>query len=126
MAATVYLLLWAAIGLIGPKATPAETPAATAPIRAEVPRAAPAVAPPDLPAPPPIVAGLSGLPGDSGVLVGQMQRALTKKGYRVGAEDHFDADTASALQAFQDDKALTVQPTCDQQCWNALGLADPK
>jgi peptidoglycan hydrolase-like protein with peptidoglycan-binding domain len=79
-----------------------------------------------MPASPPAVAGLSGLPGDQDALVGQMQRALTQKGYRVGADNHFDDDTVSALQAFQDSKALTVQPTCDQQCWDALGLADPK
>ncbi len=59
-------------------------------------------------------------------MVGQMQRALIKKGYRVGQGDHFDRDTVAALLAFQDAKALKVQPICDQQCWSALALADPK
>ena len=55
-----------------------------------------------------------------------MQRALTQKGYRVGAENNFDPDTVTGLEAFQDGKALTVQPTCDRQCWIALGLTVPK
>jgi hypothetical protein len=126
MAATVYLSLWAALGLMGPRAKPHAIGPAPPPILADVPRRTPASAPHDPAAWPAIDAGISGRPGDRSVLVGQMQRALTRKGYRVGDEDYFDAGTVAALQAFQDDKALTVQLTCDERCWNALGLADPK
>jgi hypothetical protein len=55
-----------------------------------------------------------------------MQQALAQKGYQVGADNDFDDDTLAALQAFQDNNALIVQPLCDQPCWDALGLSDPK
>ncbi len=133
MAATVYLSVWAAIALVGPNGLVRPTSklpsiiAASAPAPPVVPSDPPAaVVPPSDPPAPPLVAGISGLPGDKSALVGQMQRALVKRGYRVGDANHFDADTVTALQAFQNEKALTVQPTCNQQCWDALGLADPR
>jgi hypothetical protein len=132
MAAAVYISLWAAFGLIGPNGLvgPKPMPRTIIPvpvsIPAEVSREAPAVALPNPPEAPPIVAGISGRRGDSSALVGQMQRALAKRGYRVGADNHFDSATVRALQAFQGNMALTVQPVCDQQCWNALGLVDPE
>ena len=53
----------------------------------------------------------------------KMQRALIRKGYSIGPADaHGHDDTLTALEAFQDDSALPVQPKCDQQCWTALGL----
>ena len=67
-------------------------------------------------------------PGDSGDLVKQMQEALTKKGFSTGPEGangNFNNDTLTALQAFQDDNALPVQPECNQKCWTALGLPGP-
>jgi peptidoglycan hydrolase-like protein with peptidoglycan-binding domain len=72
--------------------------------------------------------GLPLVPGDCGPLVTQMQGKLVKKGYSVspaGADGNFNDDTLTALEAFQDDNALTVQPKCDQQCWTALGLSEP-
>src|SRR5690349_9141493 len=116
MAGAVYLALWATIGLMGPKAAPPANIGLTRPVP---PVTQAASAPPEPiasapePAPLPLVAGLSGLPGDSNARVGQMQRALIQKGYQVGVPDAFDADTVTALQAFQDDRALTVQPTCN-------------
>jgi hypothetical protein len=66
-------------------------------------------------------------PGDDGRLLAQMQGALTGKGYSVGSGGADENDnTLSALEAFQSDNALPVQPKCDQQCWTALGLPDPQ
>lgn len=65
-------------------------------------------------------------PGDRGPMVKEMQQALIKKGFSVGtmgADGVFGSNTLTGLEAFQDDGALPVQPLCDQQCWNALGLA---
>ena len=65
-------------------------------------------------------------PGDTGPMVTQMQNALVAKGFSIGpagANGIFNPDTLSALEAFQDDDALPVQPLCDQQCWTALGLS---
>jgi peptidoglycan hydrolase-like protein with peptidoglycan-binding domain len=67
-------------------------------------------------------------PGDSGDLVKQMQGAIIKKGYScgpAGANGDFNNDTLTALEAFQDDSALAVQPFCDQQDWTAFGLPGP-
>ena len=64
-------------------------------------------------------------PGDKGPMVTQMQNALVKKGYSIGAggaDGRFGPDTLTALQTFQDNDALPVQPLCDQKCWTALGL----
>ena len=64
-------------------------------------------------------------PGDKGPMVKQMQSALVKKGFSVGAmgpDGDFGPNTLTALQSFQDDNALPVQPLCDQKCWTALGL----
>ena len=64
-------------------------------------------------------------PGDTGYMVTEMQNALIAKGFFVGAAGAngvFNDDTLSALEAFQDNNALTVQPLCDQDCWTALGL----
>jgi len=53
----------------------------------------------------------------------KMQRALIGKGYSILPTDtHGHDNTLTALEAFQDDSALPVQPKCDQQCWTALGL----
>jgi len=66
-------------------------------------------------------------PGDDGRLLAQLQGALTRKGYSVGSGGTDGNDnTLSALEAFQSDNALPVQPKCDQQCWTALGLPDPR
>jgi len=67
--------------------------------------------------------------GDSGLLVTQLQGALIKRGYSIGlagGDGSFDDDTLTALAAFQDNNALPVQPTCDQQCWIMLGLPHPE
>jgi hypothetical protein len=135
MAGAVGLSLSVLIGLLHvgmPEGYPiAEPPRATTP----KPVLAPAITPESPPAPAitpvrkPIDPGISGVPGDHSPFVGQMQGALIKKGYSVGpagADSHFNDDTLAALEAFQDDKALPVQPTCDQQCWTALGLPDSK
>ena len=56
----------------------------------------------------------------------QMQGALVEKGYSVGpagADGNFNDSTLAALEAFQDDNALPIQPKCDQQCRTALGLS---
>jgi N-acetylmuramoyl-L-alanine amidase len=69
------------------------------------------------------------VPGAKGDLVKQMQTALIDKGFSVGphgADGIFNAATLTALEAFQDNNALSVRPECDQQCWTALGLAGPK
>jgi peptidoglycan hydrolase-like protein with peptidoglycan-binding domain len=69
------------------------------------------------------------VPGDSGDLVKEMQRALIAKGFSVGpagAHGKFDQDTLSALEAFQDNQALAVQPRCDKSDWAALGLPHPR
>ena len=64
-------------------------------------------------------------PGASGLFVKLMQGALIAKGSSVGpagANGNFNDDTLVALQAFQDNNALPVQPKCDRECWSALGL----
>jgi putative peptidoglycan binding protein len=69
--------------------------------------------------------GLPLVPDDCGPLVTQMQGKLIKKGYSVataGVDGNFNDNTLTALEAFQDNNALPVQPMCDQQCWAALGL----
>jgi peptidoglycan hydrolase-like protein with peptidoglycan-binding domain len=74
------------------------------------------------------MAGLPLVPGDTGPMVAQMQGAIIAKGFSVGpggANGNFNDDTLNALQAFQGDNALPVQPKCDQQCWTALGLPGP-
>jgi|HubBroStandDraft_6_1064221.scaffolds.fasta_scaffold701319_2 peptidoglycan hydrolase-like protein with peptidoglycan-binding domain len=66
---------------------------------------------------------------DHGDLVKQMQGALIKKGFSCGpsaTDGDFGKNTLSALEAFQDSAALTVQPLCDQKCWTALDLPSPK
>jgi peptidoglycan hydrolase-like protein with peptidoglycan-binding domain len=67
-------------------------------------------------------------PGDTGELVTAMQNAIVAKGYFIGAagaDGTFNDDTLGALEAFQDNEALPVQPLCDETCWNALGLPWP-
>ncbi|HYI30361.1 MAG TPA: peptidoglycan-binding protein [Bradyrhizobium sp.] len=67
--------------------------------------------------------------GDRGPLVTRMQGALIAKGYGVGlggADGDFDAETLTALETFQDNNALPMQPTCDPACWTALGLSLPE
>jgi hypothetical protein len=66
-------------------------------------------------------------PGDDGRLLTQLQGALVRKGYSVGPAGADANDNAlTALEAFQDDHALPVQPKCDQHCRTALGLPDPQ
>jgi hypothetical protein len=66
-------------------------------------------------------------PGDDGRLLAQMQRALVGKGYSVGPAGAGGNDaTLAALEAFQSNNALPVQPKCDLQCRTALGLPDPQ
>jgi peptidoglycan hydrolase-like protein with peptidoglycan-binding domain len=74
------------------------------------------------------MAGLPLRPGDTGPMVTQMQNALIGKGFSVGsagANGNFNDDTLNALEAFQSDDALPVQPLCDQKCWTTLGLPGP-
>ena len=62
-------------------------------------------------------------PGATGDMVKALQSALVANGFSVGtagADGKFGDQTRSALQAFQDDQALPVQPFCDQACWAAL------
>jgi hypothetical protein len=54
-----------------------------------------------------------------------MRDALAKKGYWAGPAAADGSDNAlTALEAFQDNEALPVQPKCDQQCRIALGLPE--
>jgi hypothetical protein len=67
------------------------------------------------------LAAIGIVPGEGHWL--KMQRALIRKGYSILPADALGQDdTLTALEAFQDDSALPVQPKCDQQCWAALGL----
>ena len=67
------------------------------------------------------MAAIGIVPGEGHWL--KMQRALIKKGYSIHPDGpHGHDDTLTALEAFQDDSALPVQPKCDRQCWTALGL----
>jgi len=62
-------------------------------------------------------------PGATGEMVKALQHALIANGYSVGpagATGVFDNDTTSALEAFQDNSALLVQPLCDKATWTAL------
>jgi peptidoglycan hydrolase-like protein with peptidoglycan-binding domain len=63
------------------------------------------------------------VPGATGEIVKALQHALIANGCSVGADGAngvFNDDTTSALEAFQDNAALPVQPLCDQACWTAL------
>ena len=65
-------------------------------------------------------------PGDTGDMVKAMQLALIVNGFTVGAggaTGTFDDNTLRALQAFQGDAGIPVQPTCDKASWSALGPA---
>ncbi len=58
-----------------------------------------------------------------------MQGALIAKGFWVGlaeANGDFNDDTLAALGTFQDNHALPVQLSCDQECWTTLGLSRPE
>ena len=62
-------------------------------------------------------------PGATGDMVKALQNALIANGFSVGtsgADGRFGDQTRSALQTFQDDNALPVQPFCDKACWAAL------
>jgi peptidoglycan hydrolase-like protein with peptidoglycan-binding domain len=62
--------------------------------------------------------------GDTGDMVKAMQLALIVNGYSIGpagATGTFDNNTVNALEAFQTDAAIPVQPTCDKTSWSALG-----
>jgi hypothetical protein len=133
MASTVGLCLW---GLLGPLhiGQPAVYP---------LPELAPASIPEPIPVPAntpepvPIPAsnperkldlGMAGVLGSLSPLVTQVQSTLIKKGYSVGpagADGNLNDNTLTALEAFQDDNALPVQPECDQQCRTALGFSGP-
>jgi peptidoglycan hydrolase-like protein with peptidoglycan-binding domain len=61
-------------------------------------------------------------PGATGDMVKALQHALIANGYSVGAADgKFGDKTLAALEAFQDNSALPVQPLCDKATWAALG-----
>lgn len=63
-------------------------------------------------------------PGAKGDMVKSLQHALIAHGYSVGPAGPngvFDDATTSALEAFQDNAALPVQPRCDKATWAALG-----
>lgn len=67
-------------------------------------------------------------PGDTGELVTAMQNALVAKGYSIGvagADGTFNDETLVALETFQDDESLSIQPLCDETCWTTLGLPWP-
>jgi peptidoglycan hydrolase-like protein with peptidoglycan-binding domain len=67
------------------------------------------------------------VPGDRDLVI-QMQGALIAKGYScgpAGADGHFNDATVAALESFQGDSSLKVQPLCDQATWTALGLPGP-
>jgi peptidoglycan hydrolase-like protein with peptidoglycan-binding domain len=62
-------------------------------------------------------------PGATGEIVKALQHALIANGFFVGAagaDGIFGNATTTALEAFQGDAALPVQPLCDQACWTAL------
>jgi peptidoglycan hydrolase-like protein with peptidoglycan-binding domain len=66
-------------------------------------------------------------PGSKGENVKEMQQALIAKGYScgaAGADGRFGDHTLTALEAFQDNSALKVQPLCDATTWAALGLKE--
>ena len=63
-------------------------------------------------------------PGDTGDLVKAMQLALIVNGYDIGpagATGTFDDNTLRAVESFQGDAGIPVQPTCDKTTWTALG-----
>jgi peptidoglycan hydrolase-like protein with peptidoglycan-binding domain len=61
-------------------------------------------------------------PGATGDMVKGLQHALIANGYSVGGADgKFGDKTLAALEAFQDNSALPVQPLCDKATWAALG-----
>jgi peptidoglycan hydrolase-like protein with peptidoglycan-binding domain len=62
--------------------------------------------------------------GDTGDMVKAMQLALIVNGYTVGAggaTGTFDDTTLRALESFQGDAGVPVQPSCDNASWSALG-----
>jgi peptidoglycan hydrolase-like protein with peptidoglycan-binding domain len=66
-------------------------------------------------------------PGSKGDKVKEMQQALIAKGYScgaAGADGRFGDQTLKALEAFQDNSALKVQPLCDEKTWTALGFKE--
>jgi hypothetical protein len=138
MPATVGLCLWVLLGPLRidrylgvpiPGLTNADSVAATtAPVGAPVPadKEEPETAT-TVVGEPETAATVVLFPGDDGRLLAQMQGALIRKGYSVGtAGADANDNTLTALEAFQDDKALPVQPKCDPQCRTALGLPDPQ
>src|SRR5215218_3738193 len=62
-----------------------------------------------------------------GRTVVEIRAALIRHGYSVGPPGAtFNEETLTALLAFQDNNALPVQPTCDQQCWTTLNMPMPE
>jgi peptidoglycan hydrolase-like protein with peptidoglycan-binding domain len=131
MAATVGLCLWVLLGPLHigqpavyplpelaaastpePIPAPANTTPEPVPIKASNPE-------------PKLDLGMADVPGDRSASVTQVQSTLIKKGYSVGpagADGNLSDNTLTALEAFQDDNALPVQPKCDQECRTALGF----
>jgi uncharacterized protein (TIGR02594 family) len=64
--------------------------------------------------------------GDSGVFVLELQRALTRLGYTLGAmDDKFGSRTLAAVVAFQADNDLKPDGIVGPRTWSAI-LEDPK
>jgi peptidoglycan hydrolase-like protein with peptidoglycan-binding domain len=53
-------------------------------------------------------------------IIRSLQAALVADGYMAPINGTFDDATIAALEAFQGDNALPVQPSCDTACWAAL------
>jgi peptidoglycan hydrolase-like protein with peptidoglycan-binding domain len=53
-------------------------------------------------------------------IIRALQAALVADGFMTPINGTFDDATIAALEAFQGDNALPVQPSCDEACWLAL------
>ena len=58
--------------------------------------------------------------GSNPNIIRALQAALVADGYLAPVNGTFDDATIAALEAFQGDNALPVQPSCDEACWQAL------
>ena len=61
--------------------------------------------------------------GATGAAVTEAQRALTRRGFRVGADGVFGARTAAAVTAFQRERGLTADGVVGPRTWEALDSA---